>query len=76
MTGMSGAGETDIESLIDAARLSGAVDPEHEISALQDLLRVTWSLMSETQQAALIESDEAQALLAEDADEAEEGEEE
>jgi hypothetical protein len=73
---MSGTDETDIESLIDAARLSGAVDPEPEITALQDLLRVAWSLMSETQQAALIESDEAQALLAEGEDAPEEGEEE
>ena len=66
---MSGATDTDIESLIDAARLSGAVDPEHEIAALQDLLRAAWALMSETQQTALIESDEAQELLVGNEDE-------
>jgi hypothetical protein len=73
---MSGGSETDIESLIDAARLSGAVDPEHEIAALQDLLRAAWGLMNETQQTALIESDEAQELLVGDEDEEEEGREE
>jgi hypothetical protein len=61
---MSGATDTDIESLIDAARHTGTIDPEHEIEGLQDLLRVAWGLMSEAQQAALLQSDEAQALLA------------
>jgi hypothetical protein len=72
---MSGGGETDVESLIDAARLSGAVDPEQEIAALQDLLRAAWGLMNETQQTALIESDEAQEQLVGDED-VEEGQEE
>jgi hypothetical protein len=68
---MSGASETDIEALIDAARQTGTVDPEHEIEALQDLLRVAWGLMSESQQNALLQSDEAQTVLAdvEDSDE-------
>ena len=41
----------------------GTVDPEHEIAALQDLLRAAWGLMTEAQQTALLESDEAQAVL-------------
>jgi hypothetical protein len=69
---MSGSGESDIEGIIEAARLSSASDPEQEIVALQDLLRAAWSLMSERQQSELIESDEAQALLAEDEDEEDE----
>ena len=69
---MSDTGDTDIESLIDAARTSGTVDPEQEISGLQDLLRTAWGLMTETQQAALLESDEAQALLTPDEDEPDE----
>ena len=69
---MSGATDTDIESLIDAARTSGTVDPEQEIAALQDLLRTAWGLMSEAQQTALMESDEAQAVLLSDEDEADE----
>jgi hypothetical protein len=73
---MSGSSDTDVEGLIDAARLAGASDPEQEIDALQDLLRAAWGLMSESQQTALVESDEAQALLAEAKDEPEEGEEE
>jgi hypothetical protein len=72
---VSGAGETDIESLIDAARTSGTVDPEQEIAGLQDLLRTAWGLMSEAQQIALLESDEAQALLAESDEAPEEGDE-
>ncbi len=72
---MSGSGDNDIESLIEAARLSGTADPEREIAGLQDLLRLAWNLMNERQQAELIESDEAQALLAQE-EEDEEGEEE
>jgi hypothetical protein len=72
---MSGSGDIDIESLIEATRLSGATDPEQEITGLQDLLRLAWNLMNERQQAELIESDEAQALLAQE-EEDEEGEEE
>jgi len=69
---MSGSTETDIESLIDAARSTGTVDPEQEIAALQDLLRTAWGLMSEAQQTALLESDEAQTMLIPDEDEADE----
>jgi hypothetical protein len=69
---MSGATDTDIESLIDAARLSGTVDPEQEIASLQDLLRTAWGLMTEAQQTALLESDEAKAVLTPDEDEADE----
>ncbi len=69
---MSGAGDTDIESLIDAARTSGTVDPEQEITGLQDLLRIAWGLMTEAQQTALLESDEAQTLLLPDEDDADE----
>jgi hypothetical protein len=72
---MSGSGDTDIESLIEAARLSGTTDPEQEIAALQDLLRLAWNLMNERQQTELIESDEAQALLAQDQEADEEDEE-
>jgi hypothetical protein len=61
---MSGSADTDIESLIDAARSVGTADPEQEIAALQDLLRTAWGLMSEAQQTALVGSDEAQAVLA------------
>ncbi len=73
---MSGTSDTDIENLIDAARNSGTVDPEQEIAALQDLLRTAWGLMAEAQQAALLESDEAQMLLASDENEADEAGEE
>ncbi len=73
---MSGSGDIDIESLIEAARLSGTADPEQEIAGLQDLLRVAWNLMNERQQAEFIESDEAQALLTEEDEADEEGEEE
>ncbi|HEX4174040.1 MAG TPA: hypothetical protein VHY82_16340 [Acetobacteraceae bacterium] len=66
---MSGTSENDVESLIEAARNYGTDDPEQEIEALQDLLRVAWSLMTERQQAALLQSDEALTVL-----EAEEGE--
>ncbi len=73
---MSGTSDTDIENLIDAARNSGTVDPEQEIASLQDLLRTAWGLMTEAQQAALMESDEAQTVLASDEDEADEAGEE
>jgi len=73
---MSGAGDTDIEGLIDAARSLGTADPEHEIATLQDLLRAAWGLMTEAQQTALMESDEAQAALTTDEDEAGEADEE
>jgi hypothetical protein len=66
---MSGTGDTDVESLIEAARNSGTIDPEQEITALQDLLRAAWGLMSEAQQTALLESDEAQGVLTSDMDE-------
>jgi hypothetical protein len=69
---MSGASETDIESLIDIARTYGTDDPEQEIAALQDLLRTAWGLMAEAQQVALVESDEAQALLNPDTDDPDE----
>ena len=69
---MSGSIDTDIESLIDAARSAGTVDPEQEIAALQDLLRTAWGLMSEAQQTALLESDEAQTVLMSDEDESDE----
>lgn len=72
---MSGATDSDIENLIDAAGMSGAVDPEQEIAALQDLLRTAWGLMTEAQQTALMESDEAQELLASEEDESGEEEE-
>jgi hypothetical protein len=71
---MSGATDNDIETLIDAAREAGTDDPEQEIAALQDLLRMAWSLMTESQQTALFESDEAQSILAPDQDDADEEE--
>ena len=40
--------------------------------ALQELLRTAWGLMAEAQQAALVESDEAQALLNPDTDDPDE----
>lgn len=60
---MSDSDSVDIEDLIAAAQIAGAGDPEQEIAALQDLLRAAWGLMSERQQADLIESDEAQSVL-------------
>lgn len=69
---MSGSADVDIETLIDAARELGTEDPEEEIEALQDLLRAAWNLMSDPQQNALMQSDEARAVLEpeeEDADE-------
>jgi hypothetical protein len=61
---MSDTNEPDIEDFIEAARAHGSVeDPEHEISDLQDLLRVAWGLMSESQREAFVESDEAQMVL-------------
>jgi hypothetical protein len=69
---MSGAGDNDIENLIDAARVYGTGDPEQEVEALQDLLRAAWSLMTERQQAQLLETDEALAILSPDEDESDE----
>jgi hypothetical protein len=65
---MSGTSDHDVESLIEAARNFGTDDPEQEIEALQDLLRAAWNLMTERQQASLLQSDEALTVL-----EAEEG---
>lgn len=65
---MSGSVETDIENLIDAAREMGTEDPEEEIDALQDLLRAAWNLMTDAQQAALMQSDEALAVLEHEAE--------
>lgn len=69
---MSDTDGIDIEDLIAAAQISGAGDPEQEIAALQDLLRLAWGLMTERQQADMIESDEAQAVLDAEEDEPEE----
>jgi hypothetical protein len=60
---MSGTTDHDVESLIEAARNYGTDDPEQEIEALQDLLRAAWNLMTERQQAALLQSDEALTVL-------------
>ena len=70
---MSDTDGIDIEDLIAAAQVSGAGDPEQEITALQDLLRLAWGLMTERQQADLIDSEEAQAVLEAEEDEPEEG---
>jgi hypothetical protein len=70
---MSGTSDNDVESLIEAARNYGTDDPEQEIEALQDLLRAAWNLMTERQQASLLQSDEALTVLeAEDSDDDEE----
>jgi hypothetical protein len=68
---MSGTSDLDVESLIEAARNYGTDDPEQEIEALQDLLRAAWNLMTERQQASLLQSDEALTVLEaeEDSDE-------
>ena len=60
---MSGTSDLDVESLIEAARNYGTDDPEQEIEALQDLLRAAWNLMTERQQASLLQSDEALTVL-------------
>ncbi len=60
---MSGSGDNDVESLIEAARNYGTDDPEQEIEALQDLLRAAWNLMTERQQVSLMQSDEALTVL-------------
>jgi hypothetical protein len=72
---MSGSSDLDVESLIEAARNYGTDDPEQEIEALQDLLRAAWNLMTERQQASLLQSDEALTVLEAD-DESDEDEEE
>lgn len=66
---MSDTDGVDVEDLIAAAQIAGAGDPEQEISALQDLLRLAWGMMTERQQNDLIESDEAQEVLAAEDDE-------
>ena len=65
---MSGTSDHDVESLIEAARNYGTDDPEQEIEALQDLLRAAWNLMTERQQASLLQSDEALTVLEADAE--------
>jgi len=65
---MSGTSDHDVESLIEAARNYGTDDPEQEIEALQDLLRAAWNLMTERQQASLLQSDEALTVLAAEGD--------
>jgi hypothetical protein len=72
---MSGTSDHDVESLIEAARNYGTDDPEQEIEALQDLLRAAWGLMTERQQTALLQSDEALTVLEADEDESDEDEE-
>jgi uncharacterized membrane protein len=72
---MSGTTDNDVESLIEAARNYGTDDPEQEIEALQDLLRAAWNLMTERQQAALLQSDEALTVLEAEEDESDEDEE-
>ena len=73
---MSGTSDRDVESLIEAARNYGTDDPEQEIEALQDLLRAAWALMTERQQAALLQSDEALTVLEAEGDSSDEDEEE
>jgi hypothetical protein len=72
---MSGTSDHDVESLIEAARNYGTDDPEQEIEALQDLLRAAWNLMTERQQASLLQSDEALTVLEAEEDESDEDEE-
>ena len=60
---MSGTDGVDVEDLIAASQIASAGDPEQEIAALQDLLRLAWGMMTERQQSDLIESDEAQEVL-------------
>jgi uncharacterized membrane protein len=69
---MSETDGIDIEDLIAAAQIASAGDPEQEIAALQEILRISWGLMTERQQSELIETDEAQALLDAEDDEADE----
>jgi hypothetical protein len=61
---MSGTDSVDVEDLIAASQIASAGDPEQEIAALQDLLRLAWGLMTERQQADMLETDEAQEILA------------
>jgi hypothetical protein len=63
---MSGETEPDIEYFIELARSHGVDDPEREISDLQELLRVAWALMTASQRASLVESDEAQTMMEDD----------
>jgi hypothetical protein len=69
---MSGTEGITIEDLIAAAQIASAGDPDQEIAALQDLLRVAWGLMTERQQSGMVESDEAQELLLAEEEEGEE----
>jgi len=68
---MSGTDGVDVEDLIAAAQIAGAGDPEQEISALQDLLRAAWGLMTERQQTDLVDSEEAQSVLEAEEEESE-----
>ena len=69
---MSDSDGVDIEELLTAAQIAGAGAPEQEIEGLQDLLRAALGLMYERQQADLVESDEAQAVLQAEEEEGEE----
>lgn len=69
---MSDTDGLDVEDLIAAAQIASAGDPEQEIAALQELLRLAWGLMPERQQNELLETDEAQAVLEAEEDESEE----
>lgn len=69
---MSDTDGIDIEDLIAASQIASAGDPEQEIAALQDLLRVAWGLMTERQQVDFVDSEEAQAVLEAEEDEPEE----
>ena len=71
---MSDTDDTDVEDLIDAARSLGTSDPEQEITALQEILRASWNLMTEKQQADLVETDEVQEILNADVEDPDEGE--
>jgi hypothetical protein len=68
---LSDTNGNDIEELLGAVDEYGAAEPEEALEALQDLLRFAWNLMTEGQRTALIESEEAQALLNAEDDEAE-----
>ncbi len=65
---MSDTDGEDIEELLGAIDDYGAADPEEALEMLQDLLRAAWILMTESQRSALLASDEAQAILAADAE--------
>lgn len=71
---MSDIEGVDVEDLIAAAQIASAGDPEQEIASLQELLRLAWGLMTERQQNDLIDSDEAQQVLAAEEEEEPDGE--